>query len=212
MEPFIRHRGRAAPLLRDNVDTDAILPSREIRQVSRKGLAEGLFANWRYTSPGGREPAASFVLNQPAYRDSSILIAGANFGCGSSREHAVWALREYGIRAIVACSFGAIFQANCVNNGLLPIVLEKAVVRRLAAQLQEHPEGAQLSIDLEKCLLYAPDGSAHPFSISATQREMLLQGLDPITLTLRMEEQLEAFRAADRGRRPWAYTPLEQNL
>ena len=125
MQPFAAHCGVAAPLLRSNVDTDAIIPSREMGRVSKRGLSIGLFANWRYADPRARIPNPEFVLNQPAYAGASILLGGDNFGCGSSREHAVWALAEFGIRAILAPSFGAIFQKNCIANGLLPARLSR---------------------------------------------------------------------------------------
>ena len=133
MDKFERHTGVAAAMLRGNVDTDAIIPSREMKRVSKDGLGEGLFAGWRYLEQGGREPNPDFVLNQPAYEETSILFSGPNFGCGSSREHAVWALAEFGIRAIIAPGFGAIFANNCVRNGLLPLVLEDVLVSEIAA-------------------------------------------------------------------------------
>ena len=211
MKPFVRHTGIAAPLLRDNVDTDSIIPSREIKRISKNGLAAGLFANWRYLAPSAREPAPDFVLNIPSYRGASILLCGANFGCGSSREHAVWALREYGIRTIIASSFGHIFQDNCIINGLLPIVLEEGSIRNLAAQVEAEPAKHMLAIDLEKSTVIAPDSTVYEFAIAAGQRQMLLQGLEPIDLTLQKQEQIDAFLHADRQQRPWAYAPLEKN-
>ena len=131
MDKFTRLTAVAAPLLRINVDTDAIIPSREMKRVSKEGLSEGLFAGWRYLSPGSREENPDFILNREPYRSAQILISGANFGCGSSREHAVWALHEWGIRCVIAPSFGAIFHGNCVRNGILPVVLAEDVVERL---------------------------------------------------------------------------------
>ena len=139
MEPFTTLSATALPLMRDNIDTDAIIPSREMRTVSKRGLADGLFAGWRYREIGGRDPDPGFVLNEPARKGARILIAGANFGCGSSREHAVWALAEYGIRAIIAPSFAPIFQANCVANGLVPAILPHDLVHALAAHVERHP-------------------------------------------------------------------------
>jgi 3-isopropylmalate/(R)-2-methylmalate dehydratase small subunit len=205
MQPFTRHRGVAAPLLRNNIDTDAIIPSREMKRVSRSGLGEGLFAAWRYTLPGGREPDPDFVLNQPAYRGASILLAGANFGCGSSREHAVWALAEYGIRAIVASSFGSIFYNNCVRNGILPIVLDEAVVESLAHDVEVDPQARQLQIDLGAQRIDTASGEHHTFSIDVAQRHMLMEGLDAIALTLQRERDIAAFEARDRRVRPWVY-------
>lgn len=205
MRAFTRHRGIAAPLLRINVDTDAIIPSREMKTVGKKGLAGGLFAGWRYAAPGSREPNPDFVLNRPAYTGASILLSGANFGCGSSREYAVWALAEYGIRCVVAPSFGAIFQNNCVRNGLLPIVLGDDAIQALAAQVEADPQQAQLDIDLEQGTLTGPDGGVHRFTLDPAQRTLLLEGLDAIGLTLKSEALIDAHVARDRLQRPWAY-------
>jgi 3-isopropylmalate/(R)-2-methylmalate dehydratase small subunit len=207
MEKFTRLTAIAAPLLRINVDTDAIIPSREMKSVSKKGLAAGLFAGWRYLTPGSRDENPDFVLNQPPYREAKIILSGTNFGCGSSREHAVWALQEWGIRAIIAPSFGAIFQGNCVRNGILPVVLPDEVVQSLAAQVQAAPATNLVTVDLVECRVIAPDGTAHPFSIGTGDREMLLEGLDGIALTLKRDAEIQAFQARDRERRPWIYLP-----
>jgi 3-isopropylmalate/(R)-2-methylmalate dehydratase small subunit len=148
MKPFTTLTAIAAPLLRDNVDTDAIIPSREMRSVSKKGLADGLFAGWRYVAIGSREPQRDFVLNRPRYAGARILVSGANFGCGSSREHAVWALAEFGIRAVVAPSFNPIFQANCIANGVVPVLLDRDVVATIAAALEESAS-PHLTVDLD---------------------------------------------------------------
>ncbi|MCE4552867.1 3-isopropylmalate dehydratase small subunit [Pelomonas cellulosilytica] len=203
MDPFITHTGVAAALLRSNIDTDAIIPSREMKTVSKTGLAAGLFAGWRYVQ--GREPAPDFVLNRPEQRSSTILLAGRNFGCGSSREHAVWALKEYGIRAIVAPSFGAIFAANCVRNGLLPVVLSEAQVAALADSVEPDPQARPIHIDLLACTVTDAGGQAYAFELAASQRQMLLKGLDPIALTLESSAAIDAFQAADRQARPWIY-------
>ena len=145
-EKFEQHRGVAAPMVQANIDTDAIIPSREMKRVSKQGLGEGLFAGWRYSEVGGREPNPDFVLNRPEYRGCSILLAGPNFGCGSSREHAVWALKEFGIRAILAPSFGAIFANNCIRNGLLPLVIDEAVIAAIAPWVEADPVVNQLQI------------------------------------------------------------------
>lgn len=206
MDKFEIHEGVAAPLLRSNVDTDAIIPSREMKQVSKQGLGDGLFAGWRYLDERARTPDPAFVLNQPAAAGASILLAGPNFGCGSSREHAVWALREFGFRAIVAPSFGVIFQNNCVRNGLLPLTLDQALIERLAQQAGDGP----FTIDLTRCVLCTPAGTEHAFEIDALQREMLLEGLDPVALTLRLDDRIRDFQARDRLERPWIYlSPLE---
>ncbi|MBC6428156.1 MAG: 3-isopropylmalate dehydratase small subunit [Cellvibrionales bacterium] len=202
LQPFTVHRGVAAPLLRINVDTDAIIPSREMKRVSKQGLAAGLFAIWRYTEPGGREPDLNFVLNKPQYRNASILLSGANFGCGSSREHAVWALNEFGIRAIIAPSFGRIFYHNCTRNGILPIELEAAVVHYLAEAIQAAPQQNKLLVDLPNQQVSVAE-LKFSFTIEATPKRMLVEGLDPIAMTLEMTEQINAFELQHRQRMPW---------
>jgi len=204
MEPFKSLTGIAAPLLRINVDTDAIIPSREMKQVSKKGLAEGLFAAWRYLRADRRDPNPDFVLNQEPYRQAAILLAGRNFGCGSSREHAVWALREWGIRAIIAPSFGPIFQLNCIRNGVLPVVLEEETVVKIADLLAEDPSNLQLTIDLQGKQIALREHRWR-FEIAERDRQMLLEGLDMVALTLKEEAAIEAFERADRERRSWAY-------
>jgi 3-isopropylmalate/(R)-2-methylmalate dehydratase small subunit len=204
MEKFVRHQGVAAPLLRSNVDTDAIIPSREMKRVSKAGLGEGLFAGWRYLAQQGREPDPDFVLNQPAYRGASILLGGTNFGCGSSREHAVWALKEYGIRAIVAPGFGSIFAGNCVRNGLLPLVLPARDVTAIAAWVSAAPAQNRLLIDLDAQQVSAGD-RVYPFEIDPGARHMLLQGLDAIALTQTRSEAITAFHRRRRELRPWLY-------
>lgn len=202
MDKFTVHRGVAVPLLRINIDTDAIIPSREMKHVSKTGLGDGLFAGWRYLEPNGRTPNPEFVLNQPPYAGASILLAGANFGCGSSREHAVWALKEYGFRAIVAPTFGAIFYNNCIRNGLLPVELPEHAVQALADVSRG---GAQLLVDLQRCCVESPGGEVYAFTIQPSLREMLLEGLDPVALTLKLQPRIEAYQAADRVQRPWVY-------
>src|SRR5437868_7305972 len=142
MKPFTILTAIAAPLLRDNIDTDTIIPSREMKTTGKTGLAGGLFAPWRYLTPGGRDPDPSFVLNQPQYADAHIILGGSNFGCGSSREHAVWALAEYGIRAVIAPSFAPIFAGNCTRNGIVTVALDSKSVAEIAA------DGRQVTIDL----------------------------------------------------------------
>ena len=204
MDEFVRHEGIAAPLLRANIDTDAIIPSREMKRVSKHGLGEGLFAGWRYLSQERREPNPDFVLNQPGYRGASILLGGANFGCGSSREHAVWALKEYGIRAIVAPGFGTIFAGNCVRNGLLPLVLPAEVIAAIAAWVSAAPGQNRVLIDLQAQQLEAA-GQTYCFEIDAGDRRMLLQGLDAIALTQTRGEIIERFHRRRQKLRPWLY-------
>ncbi|GFE87468.1 3-isopropylmalate dehydratase small subunit [Steroidobacter agaridevorans] len=198
MTPFTVLTSVAAPLLRDNVDTDAIIPSREMKSTGKTGLAAGLFAPWRYLSPGSRDPDPAFVLNQPRYANAHILLGGDNFGCGSSREHAVWALAEYGIRAIIAPSFAPIFAGNCIRNGVLPVVLDRGSVATIAAANEP------VTIDLAQQQVEA--GSQRwNFAIGAEAKAMLLEGLDGIELTLKHRERIAAFQRADRLARPWIY-------
>jgi 3-isopropylmalate/(R)-2-methylmalate dehydratase small subunit len=196
MTPFTTLTSRAVPLLRDNVDTDAIIPSREMKSVSKHGLADGLFAGWRYTTLAGRELNPDFVLNDPAYTGVAILLGGSNFGCGSSREHAAWALAEYGFRAIVAPSFNPIFRGNCVRNGIVPIELDPAPLAQASQPL---------TVDLPAQTVTDAAGTAYSFAIEDEAKAMLIGGLDAIDLTLQRRAQIEAFREADRNRRPWVY-------
>jgi len=207
MEKFTTLTAIAAPLLRINIDTDAIIPSREMKRVSKDGLSEGLFAGWRYRTPGSREENPDFILNQAPYRHARILLSGINFGCGSSREHAVWALHEWGIRAVIAPSFGSIFQGNCVRNGIVPVVLDNTIVESLARQVEGAPEKNLVTVDLVQCAVVAPDGSRHTFAIPDADREMLLEGLDSIAVTLKRDAEILAFRERDKARRPWIYLP-----
>lgn len=202
MDKLIRVESVAAPLMRINIDTDAIIPSREMKRVSKSGLDEGLFAGWRYTLPGSREPNPDFVLNMPEYADARIILAGDNFGCGSSREHAVWALYGYGIRVIIAPSFGAIFYQNCIRNGLLPVCLSADEVSSLAEFVERAPREHRLCVDLERCVVRAGDRTM-PFEIAANDREMLLEGLDPIALTLQDEAAIAGFESCYYRERPW---------
>jgi len=209
MQAFTTLTAVAAPLYRANIDTDIIIPSREIRGVGKQGLAGGLFAGWRYRAIGGREPNPDFVLNQPGFERAGILLAGENFGCGSSREHAVWALVEYGIRAIIAPSFAPIFENNCVRNGLLPARLPAADIESLIAGLQRGSNRRQLTVDLEACEVRDADGSTYALSIDEEARQMLLAGADAIDLTLRQRDEIEGFLTRDRQLRPWVYLPGE---
>jgi len=197
MTPFTTLHSTAVPLLRDNVDTDAIIPSREMKTTGRTGLADGLFAPWRYTDVAARVPDLAFPLNQPQAHGAAIMLGGANFGCGSSREHAVWALAEYGIRCVIAESFAPIFRANCIRNGVLPVTLDRAVVESLGWQA--------LDVDLAAQTVRCGD-QIHTFAIEDEPRQMLLEGLDAIALTLKSLPEIDAWTAADRTRRPWVYT------
>lgn len=204
LEPFRQWRGVAAPMLRPNIDTDVIIPSREMKRVSKLGLGDGLFAGERYID-GTREPNPDFVLNQPAYAGCSIILGGGNFGCGSSREHAVWALKEYGIRAILAPSFGSIFRNNCVRNGLLPVVLDESTVTRIADWVALSPQENQVELDLDAQQVVAGE-LAVAFDIDSGARHMLINGLDPIALTLERQEVIAAFHRDRRQSRPWLYS------
>ncbi|MBY0306836.1 MAG: 3-isopropylmalate dehydratase small subunit [Sphingomonas sp.] len=185
--------GIAAPLIRANIDTDAIIPSREIKGVGKTGLADGLFAGWRYLE--GRTPDPDFILNQPRYAHAPILLGGDNFGCGSSREHAVWALHDYGTRAVIAPSYAPIFQSNCVRNGIIPVVLDAGLIAQL---------GDMVAIDLLAQTVTSNAVTA-PFEIDAEAKAMLAEGLDAIDLTLKHRAAIDAFLIADQAARPWIY-------
>ena len=187
MSGFTTHRGVAARIPGDNIDTDQIIPSREMKTVSKTGLGAGLFAGQRYIE--GRTPNPDFVLNRPEFRDATVLLGGRNFGCGSSREHAVWALKDYGIRAVVAESFGEIFHTNCVRNGVLPIQLPADATKSLPREVE---------IDLP-----AQTISGQRFDIAPGDKRMLVEGLDPVDLTLEYADAIDAWFARDRHERPW---------
>jgi 3-isopropylmalate/(R)-2-methylmalate dehydratase small subunit len=205
MTPLVRFSGVAAPLLRDNVDTDAIIPSREMKSTGRTGLAEGLFAGWRYLSPASREPDPGFVLNDPDHAGASILLAGSNFGCGSSREHAVWALAEFGIRTVIAPSFAPIFFGNCLRNGILPAVLPADAVRDIADHVAEDPQARLVDVNVPAQTIALDDGRRWTFPIEAEAKAMLVEGLDAIDLTLKLAGEIDGFVARDRAERPWIY-------
>ena len=205
IEPVWELVAVAAPLIRSNVDTDAIIPSREMKSVSKRGLAEGLFAGWRYTAVGGREPNPSFVLNQPRYAGARILLGGENFGCGSSREHAVWALHEYGIRAVIAPSFAPIFFGNCVRNGIVPIRVSTETLALIAQWVEVDPQNRLLKIDVARLSVEAGESARWSFDLDVESRDMLLEGLDAIDLTLKSKKDIDTFLAHDTGVRPWIY-------
>ncbi len=205
LEPFICHHGVAAALLRSNVDTDTIIPSTEMKSVSKVGLSIGLFANLRYIDVAARQPNPEFVLNRFEQRGTSVLLCGMNFGCGSSREHAVWALKEYGIKVVIAPSFGTIFASNCVRNGILPAVLNESIIAEIASSIEQNPQAMPLTINLADAVLITSDATRFAFSIDSSQREMLLSGMDPIAMTLAMDAEIHAFQSADQVARPWIY-------
>ena len=210
MQPFRVHTGIVAPLDRANVDTDAIIPKQFLKSIRRSGFGPNLFDAWRFLDPGepGQDPASrrpnpDFVLNQPRYRGASILLARRNFGCGSSREHAPWALADYGFRALIAPSFADIFFDNCFKNGLLPIVLPDAAVDRLFADVAAFP-GYALTIDLDAQTVRNADGSAaYRFDVDPFRKECLLNGWDDIGLTLRHADAIREFEARHLAEQPW---------
>jgi 3-isopropylmalate/(R)-2-methylmalate dehydratase small subunit len=190
--PFRQHTGLVAPLDRANVDTDQIIPKQFLKRIERTGFGEFLFYDWRYTADGVLNP--SFVLNEPRYEGASILIADKNFGCGSSREHAPWALGEYGFRVIIAPSFADIFANNCFKNGMLPITLSNDQVRKMMRHAQEEI-GYKLTVDLERQTIEDTNGLSIPFVVNEFQRYCLLEGLDDIGLTLRHEDLIKHYEA-----------------
>lgn len=190
MKPFRQHTGLVAPLDRANVDTDQIIPKQFLKRIERTGFGQFLFYDWRYTPDGQLDP--SFVLNQPRYQGASILVADKNFGCGSSREHAPWALSEFGFRAIIAPSFADIFANNCFKNGLLPIALTPEQAASIMSRAQA-TEGYQLTIDLERQTIQDSNGLSILFVVGSFQRDCLLEGLDDIGLTLRHEDAIKRY-------------------
>ena len=202
MKPVKTISGIAAPLLRINVDTDAIIPSREIKAVSKKGLSEGLFSEWRYTSMADRKPNEEFVLNQEPYNRSAILLTGDNFGCGSSREHAVWALQEWGIKALIGTTFGSIFFENCIRNGLLPIELSSNDMQKLIHYVEKDPASNQIKIDLEKLSINF-GSSVIVFDFDKKYQTLLLEGLDEIQQTLKLDNEISSFEEKHFERNPW---------
>ncbi|MDE1939895.1 MAG: 3-isopropylmalate dehydratase small subunit [Alphaproteobacteria bacterium] len=200
MEPFRHLSGVAAPLPMINVDTDMIIPKQFLKTIKRTGLGKALFHEMR-TTPDGRENP-DFVLNKPAYKKAQILIAGANFGCGSSREHAPWALLDFGIRCVIAPSYADIFFNNCFKNGILPIVLPQAEIDKL---LDDAGRGANaiVSVDLEKQEIRGPDGGCISFDVDPFRKQCLLNGWDDIGLTLHHEGEISSFEAARKTQMPW---------
>ena len=209
MQKFTIHNGLVAPMDRDNVDTDAIIPKQFLKSIRKTGFGPNLFDEWRYTDPGqpgqdpaGRKPNPDFVLNQPRYSGASVLLTRKNFGCGSSREHAPWAIEQYGFRALIAPSYADIFFNNCFKNGLLPIVLTEALVDQLFNEVQAFP-GYKLTIDLERQVIVKPQGEEIPFDVNAFRRYCLLNGFDDIGLTLRHKDKIQAYEAERLAGKPW---------
>ena len=209
MDQFTVHRGLVAPMDRENVDTDAIIPKQFLKSIRKTGFGPNLFDEWRYLDHGEpgmdaatRKPNPDFVLNQPRYTGASILLARKNFGCGSSREHAPWALQQYGFRSVIAPSFADIFFNNCFKNGLLPIVLPDATVAKLFDEVAAFP-GYELTVDLERQVIVKPDGAEIAFDVQPFRKYCLLNGFDDIGLTLRQQDKIKAFEAERLATKPW---------
>jgi 3-isopropylmalate/(R)-2-methylmalate dehydratase small subunit len=215
MQAVTTHTGKVIPLDRANVDTDAIIPKQYLKSIKRSGFGPSLFDDWRYLDPGepgmdnsSRRPNPDFVLNDPRYAGGTLLLARKNFGCGSSREHAVWALDDYGIRAVIAPSFADIFFNNCFKSGLLPIVLDETVINALFAAVAATPSYA-LTIDLAAQTLSTPDGQAYHFEIDPFRKHCLLEGLDDIGLTLQHADEIRTYEARHRKEAPWLFAAGE---
>jgi 3-isopropylmalate/(R)-2-methylmalate dehydratase small subunit len=211
MKKFTVLNGLVAPMDRDNVDTDAIIPKQFLKSIKRSGFGPNLFDEWRYLDHGepgadntGRPVNPDFVLNQPRYQGAQILLARENFGCGSSREHAPWALDDYGFRVIIASSFADIFYNNCFKNGLLPIRLTAEQVDRLFREVAANP-GYKLAVDLEKQTVTSPDGEVFGFEVDAFRKHCLLNGLDDIGLTLQHVDEIRTYEARHRAEQPWLF-------
>jgi 3-isopropylmalate/(R)-2-methylmalate dehydratase small subunit len=211
MKAFTRESGIVAPLDRVNVDTDQIIPKQFLKSIHRTGFGDNLFDGWRYLdegdmgmTPNDREINHDFVLNDPRYQAPTFLLARENFGCGSSREHAVWALMEYGFRAVIAPSFADIFSSNCFKNGFLPIVLEEKEIDNLF-ELSSGDQSLEITVDLPEQRLELPDGRHFRFDLEPSRKASLVQGLDDIGLTLAHREAIEAFEARHRQAMPWLF-------
>jgi 3-isopropylmalate/(R)-2-methylmalate dehydratase small subunit len=209
MNKFTVHHGLVAPMDRENVDTDAIIPKQFLKSIRKTGFGPNLFDEWRYLDagypgqdPASRQPNPDFVLNQPRYAGASVLLARKNFGCGSSREHAPWAIDQYGFRALIAPSYADIFFNNCFKNGLLPIVLPEGLVAQLFDEVAAFP-GYQLTIDLERQVVVKPQGEEIPFDVQAFRKYCLINGLDDIGLTLRHRDKIGAFESQRLATKPW---------
>jgi 3-isopropylmalate/(R)-2-methylmalate dehydratase small subunit len=203
-KPFTELHAIAAPIMRSNVDTDVIIRIERLVGNSVRGtLGKWAFGSLRYLPDGSEN--SEFILNREPYRQAEILVTGPNFGCGSSREGAVWSLQEMGIRALIGSSFGDIFFSNCFQNGVLPIVVDKAIVEGLAAEVEATQGAGRIAVDLRKQTITSPSGKQHRFEIDPRRRDGLLEGLDEVASTLCREDEIRAFQAADRAQRPWIH-------
>ena len=205
MEALVRVTGIAAALMRINIDTDQIIPALFLGGTDARGYGANLFHGWRFLADGSPNP--DFILNRDPYARAQVLLADRNFGCGSSRERAPKALREFGFRAIIAPSFGGIFFNNCYRNGIAPVELPIEAVRAIAGEVERLQGKGEVTVDLEGKTVTSPGGTVFPFEAPELLRQMLLQGIDEIALTLAKGEEIERFREQDRARRPWAYLP-----
>lgn len=212
LEQFVRVTGTAVPIMQINIDTDQIAPSRELIRVRTEGYDLGLFSTRRYTDPDKRIENPDFILNQEPWRHAQILVTDRNFGCGSSREAAAALIRGFGFRAVIAPSFGGIFYNNCFRNGVVPVILPDERVHRLAARIEAGGGHDEMTVDLETCEVTDPDGEVDRFQVPANGRQMLLEGLDEIDLTLRRSAEIDNFRARDRARRAWAWRPAAEEM
>lgn len=209
MPRLVQHSGIAVPLIQNNVDTDQIIPSREMKRVSKVGLSDGLFSGQRYLYNGLKKIGLNpeFILNESPYERGTILLSGRNFGCGSSREHAVWALKEYGFRIIIAESYGEIFRNNCIRNGIVPVELDIESIEILVNQTSVGPKSKPnlTTVDLENFQVIAPNGETFSFSLEEYAQQMLINGWDFIDLALRHRDKIDDFIAQDSEQRSWAY-------
>ncbi|MGB7647692.1 MAG: 3-isopropylmalate dehydratase small subunit [Pseudomonas fluorescens] len=200
LQPFTQVTGKAAPMLAANIDTDVIMPKQFLKGIDRSGLDRGLFFDLRFLASG--EPSPAFVLNQPAWQGACFMVVGPNFGCGSSREHAVWGLKQMGIRALIGSRFAGIFYDNCQRNGVLLITLDDALLQALG-QTVSQPEQAQISVDLQAQQIRLADGQVIPFQIDTLRKTALLLGLDAIGSTLQRSDQIQAFERRHLAANPW---------
>ena len=203
MEPFTQMNGLVMPLDRPNVDTDMIIPARFLKSIKRTGFADALFANLRYM-PDGVTPNPDFVLNEPRYKGASVLLARENFGCGSSREHAPWALQQYGFKCLISSGFADIFYNNCFNNGILPVILSPEEVEELFQEVDSEP-GFRLRVDLKEQTITAPGGRVFKFELDPFKKESLLQGLDNIGLTLSHTDLIDEYEQRHKKEAPWLF-------
>jgi 3-isopropylmalate/(R)-2-methylmalate dehydratase small subunit len=202
MEQFVKLTGIAAPMDRINIDTDMIIPKLHLRTIKRTGLGKVVFEELRFNTDGSEKP--DFILNKEPYRKAEIIVAGDNFGCGSSREHAPWALLDFGIRAVISTSFADIFYNNCFKNGILPVTVSEDELKALMADASD-PENPELTVDLETETITRPNGAVISFKIDEFRRKCLLEGLDDIGLTMQKEEKISAFEDKQRESQPWLY-------